>query len=83
MSQAVKSSHMPTKLVYLLLFFSLAACSLYDVVEDCVQEQLVYACRNDEAFARETEHAFDFKQCMRTRERASIRMVCAKGLAGK
>jgi hypothetical protein len=52
-------------------------------VEDCVQEQLVYACRNDEAFARETERSFDFKQCMRTRERASIRMVCAKGLAGK
>jgi len=74
---------MLTKLIYLLLFLSLTACSLYDVVEDCVQEQLVFACRNDEAFARETEHAFDFKQCMRTRERSSIRVVCAKGLAGK
>ena len=74
---------MPTKLLYLLLFSSLTACSLYDVVDDCVQEQLVYACRTDEAFARETEHAFDFKRCMRTRERASIRIVCAKGLAGK
>jgi len=74
---------MPTKLIYLLLFLSLTACSLYDVVEDCVQEQFVFACRNDEAFARETEHAFDFKQCMRTRERSSIRVVCAKGLAGK
>ena len=72
---------MNSKFVCLSLSFTLTACSLYEAVDDCVQEQLVNACRADEAFALETERSFDFKQCLGSREKTSLSVFCTKGLA--
>jgi hypothetical protein len=48
-----------------------------------VQDELVKACQSDEVFARQTERAFDFKECLKSRERAAIRLVCAKSMGSQ
>ena len=71
------------RIPYLLIPLALSSCTLYGVVDDCVQDELVKACQSDEVFARQTERAFDFKECLKTRERAAIRLVCAKSMGSQ
>jgi hypothetical protein len=67
----------------LLITLVLSSCTLYGVVDDCVQEELLKACQSDEVFARQTERDFDLKECLRSRERASIRLVCTKSMGNQ
>ena len=73
---AVKS--MPMRFIYLLILLPLTSCTIYGVVDECVKDYLVDACKSDEQFAKMTERPFDFKQCLAQRERNSIRVVCAQ-----
>ena len=66
------------RFIVLLIILLLHSCTLYGIVDECVKDYLVDACKSDEQFAKQTERPFDFKQCLEQRERNSIRVVCTQ-----
>ena len=74
---------MSMRFIYLLIMLPLTSCTIYGVIDECVKDYLVDACKSDEQFAKMTERPFDFKQCLEQRERNSIRVVCAQTMGGQ